>query len=198
MKTHLIKELKASALSMFSKNFVGIFHGSISAKIEDGTFIINTQHAIFDHLEDKDFITLYTQKDYRWKDASIDADIHLNMYQKISEAKYITYTMAPFMTSYAIHHDSITPKDYFGNQRIGELPIYDPGDFATWYARAQNEVYQYFETHDTDMMLIRGYGLYTHSRDLTALVKKIAILENSCKILHYAKKGNSGRNFPIS
>ena len=198
MEKHLIQELKASSLSMFSKNFVGIFHGSISAKVEDGKFIINSRESIFDHLHDEDFIELYTKKDYRWTNASVDADIHLHIYQNISEAKYISYTMAPFMTSYALKHDVIVPKDYFGDQMIGEIPVYDPGHFETWYERAKDEIYQYFQRKKTDIMMIRGYGLYSHSRDLNTLIKKIAILENSCKILHRASEESHARNFPLS
>ncbi len=198
MERHLILELKAASLSMFSKNFVGIFHGSISAKVEDGKFIINSRDAIFDHLENDDFIELYTKKDYRWTNASIDADIHLNIYQNVSEAKYIAYTMAPFMTAYAMKHDNIVPKDYFGDQMIGTLQVYDPGNFDTWYDRAKDEVYRYFAKSDSDMMIIRGYGLYAHCRDLNTLIKKIAILENSCKILHRGGMETNSRQFSIS
>jgi len=198
MEQHLIQELKASSFSMFTKNFVGIFHGSISAKVEEGKFIINSRHSVFDHLTDSDFIELYTKKDYRWTDASIDADIHLNIYQNISEAKYISYTMAPYMTAYALKHDIIIPKDYFGNQMIHEIKVYDPGDYNTWYSRAKDEIYRYFESEESDMMLIRGYGLYVHCRDLNQLIKKIAVLENSCKILHRANSDKHARNFPIS
>ena len=198
MEKYLIQELKDASLSMFSKNFVGIFHGSISSKVEEGKFIINGRASIFDNLHEEDFIELYTKKDYRWTNASIDADIHLNIYQNISEAKYISYTMAPFMTAYALKHDAIIPKDYFGDQMVGEIQVYNPGNFDTWYQRAKDEVHTYFETHDTDMMLIRGYGLYTYSRDLNRLIKKIAILENTCKILHRAQLDKTSRNFPIS
>ncbi len=198
MEIHLVQELKVASLSMFSKNFVGIFHGSISAKVEDGKFIINERDSIFDHLTDGDFIELYTKKDYRWTSASIDADIHLHIYQNISEAKYIAYTMAPFMTAYAMKHDVIIPKDYFGDQMIGELTVYDPGSFDTWYDRAKDEIYRHFEDTDTDMMIIRGYGLYAHCRDLNTLIKKIAILENSCKMLHRGTLEKNTRNFSIS
>ncbi len=198
MQLYLTKELKSAAISMFSKNFVGIFHGSLSAKIEDGKFVINGRNSVFDNLEDEDFIELYTKKDYRWTNASIDADIHLNIYQNISEAKYISYTMAPFMTAYAMKHDIITPRDYFGDQMIGELRVYDPGDFDTWYKRADDEIYRYFEKNNTDMMIIRGYGLFTHCRDLKTLIKKIAILENSCKMLHRGIEEKNARKFSIS
>jgi len=106
--------------------------------------------------------------------------------------------MAPFMTAYALKHDTITPKDYFGDQMIGELTVYDPGNFDTWYSRAKDEVYNHFEKSGKDMMIIRGYGLYAHCRDLNTLIKKIAILENSCKILHRGATDKNARNFSIS
>ena len=198
MENHLEKELNSALRSMFRKNFVGIFHGSLSAKVEEEKFIINTRNAIFDNLKEDDFIELYTKKDYRWTNASIDADIHLSVYQNISEAKYLSYTMAPFMTSYALNHEEVVPKDYFGTQIIGTIPVYDPGDFESWYTRAKDEIYLYLQKNNTDMILIRGYGLYTFNRDITTLIKKIAILENSCKLLLRAPQNTEPRNFPLS
>ncbi len=168
---------------MFRKNFLGIFHGSISAKIAEGKFIINKREAIFDELTPDNLIELYSKKDYRWNLASIDADIHLGIYQNISEAKYISYTMPPFVTAYSLKHDKIIPKDYFAYKKIGEIKVYDPKNFDDWYERAEVEVYRYFQTHDTNIMVIKGYGVISFDRDLIQMVKKIAILENSCKLL---------------
>jgi L-fuculose-phosphate aldolase len=198
MEKHLKNELKTVSSSMFAKNFVGIFHGSISAKVEDDRFIINSRNSVFDCLNEDDFIELYAKKDYRWTNASIDADIHLKIYQNISEAKYVSYTMAPFMTSYALTHDIIKPKDYFGNQSIKELVVYDPKDYDSWYPRANDEIYRHLRETKSDMMIIKGYGLYCYSRDLTSLIKKIAILENSCKLLHRLDEVKGSRNFPLS
>ncbi len=188
MQDYLKEELQHASLSMFRKNFLGIFHGSISAKTEKNKFIINTKDAVFDNLNENDFIELYSKKDYRWKEASLDTDIHLSIYNHISEAKYITYTMAPFMTSYAIHHNRIKPKDYFGSKIIGELSVYNPKDFATWYERAKNEIPIEIEKAQKEMLLIKGYGLYSYGRSLNNVIKKIAILENSCKILYHAQQ----------
>ena len=37
----IFKNLKTISLSMFRKNFFGIFHGSLSVKLEEGHFLIN-------------------------------------------------------------------------------------------------------------------------------------------------------------
>ncbi len=198
MIKHLLEELKEASHSMFHKNFMGIFHGSISAKIESGKFIINTKDAVFNNLKDSDFIELYEKRDYRWSDASIDAHIHLKIYQNISEAKYVTYTMAPFMTSYALRHDKIVPKDYFGITKIGTLPVFEMGDPETWYKRADSEIESFFNENRSDMVIIKGYGLYSYNRDLPTLIKKIAILENSCKLLVQSKSLKNDREYPLS
>ncbi len=185
MQDFFKKEIKTVALSMFRKNFFGIFHGSISAKIKQDQFIINKKHAIFDNLEDNDFIKLYSKKDYRWKEASIDADIHQNIYKNINEAKFITYAMPPFLTSYSINHETIKPIDYFGQKEIKEIKIFNPRQFDDWYERAEFEIYNYLKNNKTNIVIIKGYGIYMFDRDLQQIAKTIAIIENSCKILHY-------------
>jgi L-fuculose-phosphate aldolase len=178
-------DMKSVALSMFRKNFFGIFHGSISARVEQDQFIINKKNAIFDNLDKNDFIKLYSKKDYRWNEASLDSDIHLNIYKNISEAKFITYAMPPFVTAYSIKHKSIKPIDYFGYKRIKEIEIFDPKQFEDWYERAEFEIYNHLKNNKTNIIIIKGYGIYMFERDLQQIAKTIAILENSCKILHY-------------
>ena len=182
MKKDLVDELIELSLSMFRKNFFGIFHGSLSAKLEGERFVINTKDAIFDELTKDDFITIYYKEDYRYKTASIDSYIHRQIYQDITDAKYICYAMPHNIISYSLAHDVFHPKDYFASQRYPELKIYDPQEFKNWYNRAPEEISNYLKnTHD--VMIIRGYGIFTYSRDLKELVKKIAIVENSAKLL---------------
>lgn len=199
MKRTVIDELIDVSLSMFRKNFLGIFHGSLSAKIEEDRFLINKRESIFDEMAEEDFIELYSKRDYRWKQASIDAEIHSNIYKYVSSAKYISYTMPPYTTAYSLDVSRIYPKDYFGYQAFGQLEIYDPKNFDTWYERAPNEIYHYFKRNNTNIMIIKGYGIYTYHRDLPTLVKHIAILENSCRLLHFSQEHSAGRkNFSLS
>ena len=177
-------ELKKVSLSMFRKNFLGVFHGSISARIEQNQFLINKQNAIFDDLKDDDLTLLYSKKDYRWNDASMDADIHLNIYKNINEAKFVCYAMPHYATAYALKHAVIAPKDYFGYMKYGEIEVYDPKQFEDWYERADTEIYRYMLEKRRNVAIIRGYGIYAFARTAQQLAKEIAVLENSCKILH--------------
>jgi len=132
-KNNLQNQLSNLALSMFRKDFFGIYHGSISAKTESNRFLINKKEAIFDAISEKSLIELYFKIDYRWKQASIDANIHYSIYSQISDAKFISFTMPPFTTAYSLEHNIISPKDYFGFKEIGSIEIVDPKQFDDWY-----------------------------------------------------------------
>lgn len=194
-RQNLKKKLSTLALSMFRKDFFGIYHGSISAKTESNRFIINTKEAIFDALDDTSLIQLYFKKDYRWNQASLDARIHFSIYSQISEAKYICFSMPQFTTAYSLEHNIITPKDYFGYQELGSIDIVDPKQFEDWYDRADSEIAYYFQTKKTNIMVIRGYGIYSYNRDLNEMAKKLAILEKSCRLL--LMLDNSNTNYEL-
>lgn len=182
-REHVKNQLSTLALSMFRKDFFGIYHGSISAKVESNRFIINTKEAIFDAIDNSNLIELYFKKDYRWNQASVDANIHHNIYSQMSDAKFICFSMPPFTTAYSLKHNIITPKDYFGHKELGSIDIIDPGQFEDWYERAQSKIAHYFQTQKTDIMVVRGYGVYSFNRDLHQMAKKLAILEKSCRLL---------------
>ncbi len=193
MQKYLLNDLKHVSLSMFRKNFIGIFHGSLSARIEQNKFFINKKDTIFDDVKDDNFIELHSRKDYRWNEASLDADIHLHIYQNINEAKYICYAMPPFTTAYSLDHDIIVPRDYFGSMKFGSIEIYDPKQFEDWYERADIEIYRYMMEKKTNLIIIKGYGIYVYDRDMLQLAKTIALLENSCKLLYYSHEFERGR-----
>jgi len=172
------------SLTMFRKNFFGIYHGAISAKLDQENFIINTADAIFDEMCSKSFCELNLNKqDYRWNIASIESHIHATIYTNIHEAKYIAFGMPIYTTSYTFDHNRIVFEDYYGKTEFGEIPIYDPGDYKTWYDRNALEITRYLKESNNNVMVIKGVGTYVYHRDLNELVKKIAILENSVRLL---------------
>ncbi|MGG7048215.1 MULTISPECIES: class II aldolase and adducin N-terminal domain-containing protein [unclassified Campylobacter] len=178
-----IQEMKKISLAMFRKNFFGVFHGSISSKVEGNQFVINKQNAIFDDIEDDDVVVLSSKKDYRWNDASMDAAIHHNIYKNINEARFICYAMPHYTTAYSLNHSVLVPKDYFGYMKFDEINIYDPKQFEDWYERAETEIYRHLIENKTNIMIIRGYGVYAYARTASQLAKDVAILENSAKLL---------------
>lgn len=179
-----VKLLSDLSLTMFRKNFFGIYHGCISAKVDHNSFIINKSDAIFDEMCENSYCELnMTKKDYRWKVASIDADIHSTIYNNIHEAKYIAFGVPIYTTAYTFEHDEIVFNDYFGSTLFGKVPVYDPGDFETWDKRNSLEITKYLKESNEHIMVIKGIGTYVYDRDINNLVKRVAILENSCRLL---------------
>ncbi|AXX92574.1 hypothetical protein CPU12_01770 [Malaciobacter molluscorum LMG 25693] len=181
---NVIDLLSNLSLTMFRKNFFGIYHGAISAKVDHNSFIINTSDAIFDEMTEKSFCHLSTTKqDYRWNEASIEAHIHATIYNNIHEAKYIAFGMPIFTTAYTLDHNKIIFDDYFGKTTFGQIDVIDPGDYNTWYDRNALEITKYLKENNTRIMVIKGVGTYVYDRDINELVKRVAILENSCRLI---------------
>ena len=179
-----VKILADLSLTMFSKNFFGIYHGAISTKQDEHSFMINTRDAIFDRMDEKSFCSLNINKqDYRWNIASMESDIHATIYANIHEAKYIAFGMPIYTTAYTLNHNKIVLEDFSGKTTFGEITIYNPGDFSTWYKRNALEITKYLKESENNIMIIKGIGTYVYDRDIHELVKKIAILENSCRLL---------------
>jgi L-fuculose-phosphate aldolase len=183
----MIEKLCRISLSLFRHNFFGIFHGSISARMELSKFLINKREAIFDEMSVDDFTLLRHTRDYRWKEASLDSEIHSSIYQNIPDAKFIAYTMPPSTTAYSLDNDYIVPKDYFGRRLYPNLHVYNPKSFDDWYERADVEIVRAMDERQTDVLVVRGYGVYAYAREINELAKKFALIENSCKILQLSK-----------
>ena len=184
MDKHLIEDITHISLSLFNKNFFSVYHGSISARITSSGFIINSKDTILNEVTEDSLVRLDCQKrDYRWNLASMDVHIHENIYETIPNAKYISYTMPPYSTAYSLKHGKVLPADYYGKKVLGEVIIYDPKNIDNWLERAPYEIPKFFQKHDTNLLLIKGFGLIAYDRDITEMAKKISILENSCRLL---------------
>lgn len=181
---HIVQRLSRISLSLFRKNFFGIYHGSISKKINHTNFIINKKDAIFDEIKENSLCELgINETDYSWSVASLEAPLHNSIYNQIHEAKYIACGMPPYTTSYALEHNQIKLEDFFGKMMFDTIEVYNPNDFNTWYNRNIFEVPQLLKESKSHLIVIRGVGVYVYDRDINELVKKIAVLENSCRLL---------------
>ena len=176
---------------MFRKDFFGVFHGSISAKIDNSKMIINKSDAIFDELDEESLTQVYFKEDYRWNDASVDIEIHKAIYESIHEAKYIAYVFPTHTMAYSLAHKIVAPEDYFGFMSLKEVEVYDPKNYDDWYDRADTEIVRYLKNKKKDIILIRGYGIYVYDRDIYKLAQKIAILEQSSKILSLTQENDN-------
>ena len=184
MDKHLIEEIQHISLSLFNKDFFSVYHGSLSARVSASEFIINSKETILDEVTQDSLVRLDCHKrDYRWSMANSDVHIHELIYETIPSAKYISYTMPPYATAYALRHSKVSPADFYGKKILGDIIVYDPKSIDDWLERAPHEIAQFFQKHETHLLLIKGFGLISYDRDIREMAKKISILENSCRLL---------------
>lgn len=185
MDKHLIEDIKRISLSLFNKDFFSVYHGSISARISQNGFIINSKDTMLDEIIESSMVKLdCLKRDYRWNIASSDVHIHEYLYKTLPNAKYILYTMPPYATAYSLKHSKVSPLDFYGKQVIGNLIIYDPKNMEDWLERAPFEIPKFFNKNESQLILIKGFGVISYDRDIREMAKKISILENSCRLLY--------------
>jgi len=184
MDKHLVEEIQRISFSLFNKDFFSVYHGSLSARVSSNEFIITSKETILDEVSENSLVRLDCHKrDYRWSMANPDVHIHEHIYKNIPSAKYISYTMSPYATAYALRHTKVSPADFYGKKVLGDIIVYDPKNIDSWLERAPHEIAQFFQKNDTHLLLIKGFGLISYDRDIIEMAKKISILENSCRLL---------------
>lgn len=186
MDSELIEKLSIVSKSLFNLGIFSIGAGSISARVEMSRFVIDKKESILDNMSEENFILLNHARDYRWNDASVDAEIHSLIYQNIDDAKFIAFSMSPFLIAHTLVHPFIEPVDFMGKTQFDSIKIYDPKDFSDWLYRAPSELLRVFEESGLNFVVVKGYGVVAHAREIEELATLLVAIENSCKILHLA------------
>lgn len=179
----VLRDLQNISRTMFKKDCFNIFQGSISHKLNETKFIINTKDAVFDDLREENLVILSHKRDYSYNEASSQASLHSYIYKEINEAKCVAYALPPYTLAYSLQHLKIIPKDYYGAKVLKEIHIYNPKEFDSWEERADTEVGNFLKQNNINYVIVRGYGIYAYGRDLMHLAKTITLIENSARIL---------------
>jgi L-fuculose-phosphate aldolase len=179
----LENEYKIVSNALFQKDFLHIYHGSLSVRTNDDKFLINKRASIFS--EENSTIEVHFAEDISWKEASIDADIHSKVYQSIADVKCITQVFPLNLVTYSLYYKKFKPIDYIGELNIGELDIIHSVDYKHWKDQADSIIAHEFLS--SDIVIIKGIGAFIYDRDLRNLARKASILENSAKILLKSK-----------
>jgi len=179
----LENEYELVAQALFQKDFLHIYHGSLSVRTDDDKFLINKKDSLF--TENHFTIEIHFSEDISWKEASIDADIHSKVYQSLPEAKCIAQIFPANVVTYSLYHKKFKPIDYIGELHIGELDIIHSIDYKHWKDQADSLIAQEFLSNN--IVIVKGIGAFIYDRDLRELAKKASILEKSAKILLKSK-----------
>lgn len=186
----LYPELRAEVCEMNkelpNQNLVVWTGGNVSGIVrETGHVVIKPSGVRFDDLTPESLCVVdmdrnLVEGDYK---PSVDAMIHIYLYQHRSDIMGICHTHSPFCSSFALLGQSIpsatTPIAHLLGQNVP----------CTEYARAG-----YVETGEAIMevlgdglaVLVKNHGVFTVGESPTYAVKTAAYLEEAAETIHYA------------
>ena len=170
---------------LFEKNFLNIGLGSISLKINNDQMLINKKNK---HIYEEDFYKSVhiLKKDLSWKEMSEDIKIHSKIYETFSSAKAIANIFPINIITFSIeHHNLLKPIDFLGKETLGEIKIINITNKREWNENKEFIISKVLK--NSDIVIIKGYGVFIKARDVKEILKKAIILENSASILLNSK-----------
>ena len=176
----IIDEYLLVAKNLFEKNFLNMGVGSISLKINNDKMLINKQNR---HINENDFYKSVhiLKEDLSWNEMSPDIAIHSKIYEKISSTKSIASIFPINTIIFSMkHHNVLKPIDKLGKFYLNEIPILETNE-TQWQENKEFIVTKLLKNHH--ILIIKGYGVLIHARDIREIIKKAVIMENSANIL---------------
>ena len=180
---YFVNILQKSSKVFYDRGFIGLYHGAISARNTQQSFIINSKNASLNALDKEGLMELDFNPSKVWENASLEANIHAKIYNKVASAKFITSISANSIIAASLVFDEIVPMDYVGQMLYKKIPIYDPKSFVDWYNRAPHELSEYFKKTKEQIIIIKGVGLYSINRDLDNMIRNVVIINKTCEVL---------------
>lgn len=183
IEEHFLNLLKKSSKVLYDRGFIGLYHGAISARNTQQSFIINSKSAFLNSLTRDSLIELDFHPSKVWENASHEANTHAKIYNKIPSVKFVSSIFATSIITASLVFDEIVPIDYFGHKLYKTIPIYDPKSFSDWSDRAPHELSEYFKKSKEQIIVVKGVGLYCANRDLDNMIRNIAVINKACEVL---------------
>ena len=177
----IIDEYLLVAKSLFEKDFLNIGIGSLSLKLQTDQMLINKQNK---HIIEDDFFKKVhiLKSDLSWNDTTDDIKIHSKIYETISSTKSIANIFPINVITFSLeHHSFFKPIDMLGKKYFQKIPIIEITNQIEWEENKDYIISK--KLKDSDIVIIKGYGVFITSRDIREILKKAVILENSAKIL---------------
>ena len=177
----ILDEYFLIAKELFNKNFLNIGLGSLSLKIKADQMLINKRNK---HYLEEDFIknVHILHENMAWEEASDDVKIHAEIYKLHSNTKAIAHIFPiNTMTFAEIHHFFLNPLDFIGKQYLNKIPTIEMGNLKEWEENKEFIIAK--NLNNTDIVIIKGYGVFIKTRDIREIIKLASIMENSAFIL---------------
>lgn len=177
----IIDEFLLITKILFEKNFLNMGLGSISLKLNNDQMLINKKNR---HINENDFYKSVhiLKKDLAWEEMSEDIKIHSKIYETISSTKAIANIFPLNTITFSLeHHNLLKPIDFIGKENIKQIKIIDITNKTEWNENKEFIIAK--NLMESEILIVKGYGVFIKARDVREILKKAVILENSATIL---------------
>ncbi len=177
----MIGEFRRIGDMLFISGMVDASSGNMSCRTKDGVWITKTGKSLY-NLRGKDIVKIGFERDVRWNSASSEANIHINIYKNIENAKAIVHAHCPYAVALSLKLNLIEPLDYEGKLFLKKVDVIDI-PFENW-SSAKELIVEYFsKNRDKKVVVAKGHGAFAYSETLFGAYQIVSALESSSKII---------------
>ena len=184
----ILKEFREVARLISLEGLTYGYTGNLSSLWGKRLFITRSGSNLL-NLRDEDIIEIpleeYSILEGR---ASSEREVHRKVLKETGK-KAVVHLHTIYAIKLSFLTDSIIPMDNEGKAILGEVPV-----LSVEKASASEELAQKLSEalKDKDVAVVKSHGVFAVGDNLIKAYEKIAILENSCKILWGLKYGGKG------
>jgi len=163
--------------------------GNASVRDEDsGMFWITPTGCCADLLSSGDLIQCQMEDGAIGKGASLDARLHLAVYQSNPQTRAVLHSHGPYSVAMTMDNEEFLPTDFEGQLYFSRVPVLTI-PYDQYVARSPRMVAEVLM--DYPIVVVRGHGVYACADSLNLAYKWTCSLELSAKtafIAHQAGK----------
>lgn len=121
-------------------------------------------------------------------DASLDALLHIQVYQRNPEARAVLHSHGPYTVALTLNGEDFVPVDFEGGYYFPRVPVIN-APYEEYVARSPELVAAQLAQHP--ITVYRGHGVYAWGKTLNLAYKWTCSLEHSAKTAFIARQAST-------
>lgn len=155
-------------------------HSGNASVRDDNTVWITQTGACADTLTEQDLIPVNLGGEIT-RGASLDAALHMAVYQKNTEACCLLHSHGPYSITMTMNGNDFTPVDFEGQYYFKTIPVLNI-EFDDYLTESPRQVAHILAKHR--ICVVRGHGVYAQAPNINLAYKWTCTLEHTAKIAY--------------
>ena len=122
------------------------------------------------------------------KGASLDAPLHIKVYQKNSDAGAVLHSHGAYSVAMTMQGEDFVPVDFEGSLYFGRIPVISI-PYSQYVEKAADAVSDVLAEHP--VVVVRGHGVYVAAQNLNLAYKWTCSFELSAKTCFIARQAGT-------